>query len=201
MAENETTNAIAQKIAPKLEQGERILWCGKTESGTTNAERGQKPINFGLLAIFPIAAVIMLVPFVTQQGVGTSIVLGGLLFGVIIAVIVIVSLIRMLGGKQESYAITDRRFLLVSENGFFLRNVRLEKLYDLRYSDSGRQLGYVYAKVVRTAGTKDNVKTRFIQLRGIKQPAVVYGILKEAVVKASGNKPAGPVNGIRDLIG
>lgn len=206
MAENTTANSIAQMIASSLEEGETILWCGMTDSGSTAAERGQKPVGFILLAIFPIVAVITLVPFITQRDMGASLGFAALVFGMMIMGTVMVSLIRMVKRSPERYAITDRRFLLVSKNGLFLRNVRLERLFDLNYTDSGRQIGYVYARVVRTAGSKDNLKTRFIEIRGIRQPAVVYKILWDAIVKdakkrGAKNRPAAPINGLRDLIG
>ena len=197
MAENETANAIAQKIAPRLAQGEKILWCGKTEKASTTAERNEKPIDFALLAIFPVAAIMILVPFITQQSAGVSIIMGGVLFGAVIGEIVIVSLIRMLGGRRESYAITDRRFLMLTESGVLVRSVDLEKLYNFRHSQSGRNIGYVYAQVARS--TEVNTKSRYICIRGVPQPAVVSGILSGAAANALRNRPAPSVVGVKDI--
>lgn len=182
MFENDGANVLAEKVNKKLKDGEKLIWCGKTEKGTTPSERGVILLDF----IFPIFVIgVLLKPISDMYSSGDadekkSAVFAGVLF---IGVCVLI-LCNSLFGIREIYAITDRRLLIMTSGGFTKKSVALESIFDICFTESGRQIGCIKGRKLRPPASSNSYKKKYIAIRGVKSPAKVCNLLSDAVAAA-----------------
>lgn len=155
---------LEKKFAARLESGEHILWCGKAEKNASSAEKGVGCIgSFGGIMIVFALLIFLLSPIMS-------------IFIIQLAVIYISIETNVM---KRSYAITDKRFILLNGKKFY--SVPIGSILRVTCRCSERNIGYVtftMNDIKNSGGTKISLNNGMF---AIKDPERVCRILKDAI--------------------
>lgn len=165
---------ISEKLSSKLKDNEQILWCGCTVKGSTMFERGYSWLKLIFVIIWTLAAAGIMV-FLLKNAVYEPIdVFWILLFSLLFIISGVLAIWKIIFGKQEFYAVTNRKFYRLSSNGFLTASVMLKSFRIVSYREYSFERGYIKANLKRVTRKS---KRKLIYIRGINDPRSVYDII------------------------
>lgn len=165
---------IRKKLSSKFKDNEQILWCGCTVKGSNMYERGYSWLKLIFMIIWTLAAAGMMV-FLFKNAVHELIdVFWILLFSLLFIITGILTIWNIIFGKQEFYAVTNKKFYRLSSNGFLTASVMLNSFNIVSYKEYSLERGYIKVDLKRVTRKS---KRKLIFIRGINNPRSVYDII------------------------
>lgn len=180
--ENAESVKIREMFAPKLQEGEKIQWCGCASEKLTMKERGMtvKDLIFPVFCI--VLCIVMAVIILINTG-NIGIVLTSVLMAVVAALFggAGFTLHRVIFGVQNLYVITNQTLYILTAKGKIDTALELTGLSSI-YSTPGR--GNTGTVSMRNSSEGKHAGRVYINLIGIEYPKKVCDILTEAVDNA-----------------
>jgi hypothetical protein len=155
-------NRLEDQFARKLQPNEQIIWCAKPEPNLTSEESGAGCAKGAGVMMIAAGLPLLIVP----------------LFGIFMIVIG-AFLIKGSNVRSRSYAITTSR-LMILDNGRF-RSIPLSGISNITFKSSARNIGYVTFMKQTMGQTANQRGLTSDGIFGVKDPAGVSRILKDAI--------------------
>ena len=180
--ENAEGARIREMVAPKLEDGEVIQWCGASAEKLSMRERGMSAkhliLPVFLVSLCIILAVIVLVS-IGSLGIILTILSGVGVFALFYGSVILLH--RVLFGVQNLYVVTNKRLYMLNKKGKIEVALELTALSSI-YATPGRNNTGTVSMRNSSVGKHSNMV--YVNLMGIEYPTKVCDIITEAVDNA-----------------
>ncbi len=180
--ENAESERIREIFTPKLQEGEKIEWCGAAAEKLTMKERGMSAKDL-VFPVFCISLCIILSVIVLVNIGAIGIVLALVIMGVIALLFAgaVFAMYRVIFGTQNLYVITNQKLYILTQKGKISVALDLTGLSNI-YATPGRDNMGTLSMRNTCEGKHSNMV--YINLMGIEYPTKICDILTEAVDNA-----------------
>lgn len=180
--ENAEGARIREMFAPRLEDGEKIVWCGSSMEKMTMRERGMSTghlvLPVFLVAVCIILAVVILV-CMSRMGVILTVLSAAGVFVLFYGSVILLH--RVLFGAKNLYVVTNKRLYMLNSKGKIEVALELTALSNIYATPGRRNTGTVS---MRNSSVGKHANMTYVNLMGIEYPTKVCDIITEAVDNA-----------------